>query len=243
MVCTTRGGGVSSGPFASLNLAGHVADDSDRVLENRKRLATRLGRPLEALRFLEQVHGVATVFSGEEAPSSPPVADAQVTDRPGLLLAVLTADCAPVLLADPRSGVIGAAHAGWRGALDGVLESCLHSMTTMGARPYDIRALIGPCIRQSAFQVGGDVHARFLATDTAFGQFFAPETDSDRYRFDLPGLLRLRLLRAGLAEDCLYDVGHCTYTENHLFFSHRHATRNGLPTCGRQLSAIGRLPG
>lgn len=237
----TRRGGVSRGAFAALNCSLSGQDDPDAVAENRARAAGALGQAPAALSGLFQVHGaaVATV----EAPIPPtarPEADALVTRRPGLLLGIVTADCAPVLFLDEQAGVAGAAHAGWRGAVGGVLEATVAAMEALGARRAAIRAAIGPCIGQDAYEVGPDLRDAVLARDAADARFFAPGRREGRFQFDLPGYCAARLAAAGLG--AVSDAAACTLSDESRFFSHRRRTLSGGGPIGHQLSAIA-LPG
>ena len=229
----TREGGVSGGIYASLNGGMGSADAADAVAENRARIAARLG--VETLVSLHQVHSdrVEHVTGPREGP--PPRADAMVTDRPGIGLAVLTADCAPVLLADSEAGVIGAAHAGWKGALGGVLEAVVDAMVARGARREVIVAAVGPAISQRAYEVGPEFVEAFLDEDRAYGRFFAGGRD-DRAMFDLPGFCLHRLRKAGVAEAAW--TGHCTYGDEARFYSYRRACHRGERDYGRLVAAI-----
>lgn len=192
----TRRGGASSGVFHGLNCGQGSSDQSEIVAINRSRVADSLGLPAGQLVTLHQVHSATAVpvtAPFEQAPR----ADALVTATPGIALGVLSADCQPVLLADPQAGVIGAAHAGWRGALDGVLEATLEAMEALGARRDDICAAIGPAISQSAYEVGPEFVEDFMAEDPENARFFA-QGRGDRYLFDLPGFGLYRLRRAGV---------------------------------------------
>ncbi|MBF0460083.1 MAG: peptidoglycan editing factor PgeF [Magnetococcales bacterium] len=239
---TTRRGGVSQGRYASLNLGGHVGDDPGAVACNRARVEAIWAGRIQQVCYLNQVHGTTTVEAGNWSPSTPPDADAQVTRQPGLVLAILTADCAPVLLADGTARVIGAAHAGWRGGLSGVLESCLEAMLRLGAHRERIHALIGPCIRQSAYVVDETFQAAFIthAEKNALDckKFFSKQNNAGRLHFDLPGYLQARLKSCGLSEERIHDAELCTYSKNNDFFSHRHATHRGLAPCGRQIGGL-----
>lgn len=235
-----RQGGVSEGAFASLNVGLRSGDEPARVLENRRRAAAALDAPLANLCVARQVHGARCVRV--EAPwpvEQPPEADALVTRRPGLLLGVTTADCAPVLLADPQAGVVGAAHAGWRGALAGVLEAVVAGMVEAGAEPRRIVAVVGPCIAQESYEVGDEFYIRFLAEDPSSARFFARSRDGG-LRFDLAGYCLARLARAGVEQRAALKRD--TVREAALFFSYRRATRAGGGPFGVQLSAIGLVP-
>jgi NADH dehydrogenase [ubiquinone] 1 alpha subcomplex assembly factor 7 len=232
----TRQGGVSAGVYESLNGGPGSGDDPPAVAENRGRVARRMG--VDHLLSVRQVHGsqVARVTGPWE--DERPSADAMVTDRPGIGLAVLTADCAPVLMADARAGVVGAAHAGWRGALEGVLEATVAAMQELGAERDRIVAAIGPTISQRAYEVGPEFVERFLDEDPENGRFFAggQGPSGDRAMFDLPGfcLSRLRAAEIGAAE----WTGHCTYGDPRRFFSYRRTTHRGGADYGRLVSAI-----
>lgn len=237
----TRRGGVSSGPFASLNcsLSGH--DSRDAVLENRARAVRTLGGMPEGLVGLTQVHGAETVHVTDGwAPGAGPRADAMVTDRPEIALGIVTADCAPVLFADTAAGVVGAAHAGWRGAVAGVLEATIAAMEALGARPEHIATAVGPCIGQASYEVGADLRDAVLARNAGDTRFFAPGQREDRWQFDLAGYCAARLTAAGLRQ--VGAVPADTAADAARFFSHRRRTLNGEGPIGHQISII-RLPG
>ncbi|MCZ7676647.1 MAG: peptidoglycan editing factor PgeF [Roseovarius sp.] len=230
----TRRGGASSGIFAGLNCGLGSSDQAEIVQINRARAAAALGVDAQALVTLHQVHSADVAVIEGPSPGRR-TADAMVTDRPGLALAVLTADCQPVLFADAQASVIGAAHAGWRGALDGVLEATLDAMERLGANRGDIRAAIGPTISQAAYEVGPEFLDEFLAEDGDNQRFFAGG-GAGGYHFDLPayGLHRLRTAGIGHAE----WTRHCTYSDADRFYSYRRATHAGEADYGRLLSAI-----
>jgi YfiH family protein len=237
----TRAGGVSAGRFASLNCSLSGRDDADAVRENRRRAADSLGLPPAALVGLTQVHGIAVATLAEPWPEDArPQADALVTDRPGLLLGIVTGDCAPILFADAEAGVVGAAHAGWRGAVAGVIEATLDAMEALGARRARIAAAIGPCIAQPSYEVGPDLRDAVLSRDAADGRFFADGARADRWLFDLPGYCAARLAAAGVARHAW--IGRDTLAEDAHFFSHRRSTLAGGGPIGHQLSAIA-VPG
>ncbi len=231
----TRQGGVSAGPYASLNCSLSGQDAPEAVRENRALVARHLGAEPSNLVGLTQVHGI--VVAVVEAPwpyGAGPRADAMVTNRPGLALGVITADCAPVLLADVGAGVIGAVHAGWRGAVAGVLEATVDAMVRLGARPPSIAAAVGPCIRQPSYEVGADLHEAVLAHNGADAAFFVEGSRPERWQFDLAGYCRARLDGVGQVDvidaDTLADAGR--------FFSHRRRTLAGGGPIGHQISAV-----
>ncbi len=232
----TRRGGVSAGPFAALNCSLSGRDDPDSVRENRRRAADALGLPGEALAGLVQVHGDGVAVLDQPWPEDArPQADALVTRRAGVALGIVTADCAPVLFADPAAGVIGAAHAGWRGAVGGVLEATVEAMLAIGAHRARILAAIGPCIRQPSYEVAADLRDAVLARDPADARFFAAGLREDRWQFDLAGYSAARLHAAGISVEV---TPHDTLAAAEDFFSHRRNTLAGGGPIGHQLSAI-----
>src|SRR6516225_5872064 len=233
----TRAGGVSSGLYASLNGGVGSRDDAGKVLENRVRMAAALGVEPRRLLTAYQTHSPNVVVA--EAPwttENRPRADAIVTRMRALAIGVTTADCGPVLFADPRAGVIGAAHAGWRGALTGVIEATIAAMERLGAARCQIRAVIGPMIRQSSYEVGPDLVARFGAEDPASHRFFAPATRNGHAMFDLSGYIAMRLKLGGV--DQVEDLGLCTYADPARFFSYRRTTHRAETDYGRHVNAI-----
>jgi len=230
----TRKGGASSGIFAGLNCGPGSSDQSDIVAINRARVAEDMGLEPHALVSLNQIHS-ARVVTLTEAPAERLPADGMVTRTPGIGLAILTADCQPVLFADARAGVIGAAHAGWRGAQSGVLEAVLNAMEALGAERGRISAIIGPTISQPAYEVGPEFVQAFSATDPANHRFFREGT-GDRQHFDLPayGLARLRAAGVGRAA----WLGACTYSDAERFYSFRRTTHAGEADYGRLVSVI-----
>ena len=233
----TRRGGVSQGLYSSLNCGYGSGDSPDNVKENRRRAAAEFALGETDLLTVHQVHSTDVLTVGDTRWTSPgaPKADALVTDRPGVVLGVLSADCAPVLFADPQAGVIGAAHAGWKGALGGVTDTTLAAMEKLGARRERVRAAIGPCIAGASYEVGPEFPAPFLAQDPANERFFRPSTRPGHFMFDLPGYLLQRLVRAGIAATA---TGQDTRAEEADFFSYRRNTLNGVRDYGRGLSAI-----
>jgi len=233
----TREGGDSEGPFASLNCSLSVGDAADRVLANRARALARFDVDGAVLLMVAQRHTAdVVVVDTLWAPGAEPVADGLVTNRPGVALGILGADCAPILLIDPRAKVIGAAHAGWRGALSGVIGNTIAAMVGLGASPSRVIAAIGPCIGQQSYEVGADFSAPFLADDPANAIFFARGRDTDHLQFDLPGYIGRCLGK--LAVDKVVRTPCDTFREDNRFFSHRRAVLAGNPQCGRALSAI-----
>lgn len=221
--CTTRHGGVSQGPWATLNVGMHVGDEPAAVEENRRRLSVGLpGEPC----WLEQVHGTEVVQTGKRGLSHPPKADAAVTVEPGVVLAIMTADCLPVVLADLDGRALGVAHAGWRGLAAGVLESTLAELKVLMPKARGWRAWIGPSISQKNFEVGDEVRQVFMDADPAASAYFVAGATAHKWQADLSGLAVYRLATAGV-----YDVetsGLCSYECDKLFHSYRRS-----PVCGR----------
>lgn len=236
----TRKGGASSGIFAGLNCGTGSSDLAEAVQINRSRVAEAMGAPPQgdtsaALISVHQIHSPDVAVINGPHDGAPPRADAMVTDRPGLILGILTADCQPVLFADAEAGVIGAAHAGWRGTRDGVLEATLEAMERLGATRGRITAVIGPTISQAAYEVGPEFVRAFTDGDPQAEQYFAPGR-GDRALFDLPAyaLARLRMAGIGQAE----WTGHCTYSDPARFYSYRRTTHAGEADYGRLISCI-----
>ncbi len=237
----TRQGGVSEGLYGSLNGGIGSSDDPARVAENRRRMAEALGVEPHALVSVRQVHSpVVAVVDRPFGLDARPEADAMVTATAGIALGIATADCGPVLLADPSVGVIGAAHAGWKGATGGVLEATVEAMEGLGARRDKIVAVLGPTIGADAYEVGADLMTRFTEVDAANGRFFTPNGRPDHALFDLPTYIGARLERAGIAS--FTDLGLCTYSDEGRFFSYRRTTHRGEPDYGRLISAIALTP-
>lgn len=230
-----RQGGVSGGIFASLNVGLGSSDVPDAVRENRSRAVAAVA-PGAALATLHQVHSSTVVaVNGAVPDNARPHADAMVTATPGLALGILTADCAPILLADVEAGVIGAAHSGWKGALADIARATVAAMVELGARRDRIHAAIGPCIARASYEVDPGFYSRFTADDPEHDRFFAPGAP-DRFQFDLEGLVALRLARAGVTRVAALGVD--TYTDATRWFSYRRTTHAGEPDYGRQLSVI-----
>jgi YfiH family protein len=232
----TRNGGVSSGTFATLNCSLSGRDDAGAVARNRALAMEAIGLRPGSLSGLFQVHGVAVArVTAPILLGARPQADAMVTDRPGVTLGIVTADCGPILFADPAAGVVGAAHAGWRGAVSGVLEATIGAMEALGAARGNIAAVVGPCIRQSSYEVGPDMRDAALAQSAGSARFFAPGQRPDRWQFDLAGYCAARLAAAGARVSV---VAADTLAEEGRFFSYRRNTLSGGGPIGHQLSAI-----
>jgi YfiH family protein len=231
-----RQDGVSQGIYASLNCGPGSGDERAKVIENRRRVMAFLGTDTRLV-TLYQIHSpnTVTVTAPWEIGESPQ-ADAMVTNLPGLALGILTADCAPVLLADADAGVIGAAHAGWKGALDGVVASAVTAMEKLGAVRARIAAAIGPCISQASYEVDSIFRARFVETDSANARFFVPNDRAGHFRFDLEDYVATRLGDAGVAN--IDKLSACTYARSADFFSFRRATHKKEKDYGREVSAI-----
>jgi polyphenol oxidase len=231
-----RRGGVSEGIFAGLNVGTGSSDDRETIAENRRRAIEAVLQGA-GLTTVHQVHSADAVYVAEPwEQEARPRADAMVTDRPGLLLGILTADCAPVFLADAEAGVIGAAHAGWRGALAGITDSAIDEMERLGANRGRIAAAIGPCIALPSYEVNEAFRDRFLQADPANDRYFSTAA-AGTLHFDLPAYVRHRLVAAGIDE--VETVHLDTYGNPDRFFSYRRATHQGEPSYGRQISLIG----
>jgi YfiH family protein len=238
----TREGGVSTGIYASLNAGLGSDDDQTAVIENRRRIAAHLattfeGKPLPDIATNYQVHSAtARVIERPDPAGALPKADALVTATPGLAIGALTADCTPILFADAEARVIGAAHAGWRGAVSGVLEATINAMESLGANRSTTNAAIGPTISQVAYEVGPEFEAQFLTESPENAKFFTIPPGRNRAHFDLPGFCRARLMALDLAG--VDDIGLCTYANESLFFSYRRKIHKDEADYGRQISAI-----
>jgi YfiH family protein len=233
----TRSGGVSQGIYASLNGGQGSRDDPASVAENRRRMAAALQVADGALVTAWQIHSATAIVAAKPwTRADAPRADAVVCATPGLAMGVTVADCAPVLLADPHARVVAAVHAGWRGALDGVIEAAVAKMVALGAEPARTAAAIGPLIRQPSYEVGPEFVARFRAGDHSYARFFAPAARDGHAFFDLPGFLAARLRRTGVGT--IDDLGLDTYADEDRFFSYRRATHRGEADYGRLIAAI-----
>jgi hypothetical protein len=231
-----RAGGVSEGPlYRGLNVGLGSNDDPDHIRENRARVARWFGADSDHLSSLYQIHSADVVIADINNPGERPKADGQVISTPGVVLGILTADCGPVLFADAEAGVIGAAHAGWKGAFDGVLENTIEAMIGLGARRERIAASLGPSISQRSYEVGPEFVDRFIARNPDWARFFVPSAKPGHSMFDLPALTVSRLRAAGVKAENL-DI--CTYADEENFYSFRRTTHRQEPDYGRQISAI-----
>jgi YfiH family protein len=228
-------GGVSEGIYTSLNAGPGSRDDQSAVAENRERIAGAFGVSADKLVSLHQVHSARAVFVDAPFPGARPEADALVTKTPGLVLSALSADCGPVLFADPQARVIASAHAGWRGAIGGVFEATVATMVEAGAQQSRIVAALGPCIHQASYEVGPEFESEFVARDPTYKRFFVPGA-GDRLMFDLPGFIAARLDALNLAS---VEILPCdTYSGVETLFSHRRGVHKGAPDYGRNCAAI-----
>jgi YfiH family protein len=231
----TRVGGVSGGIYQGLNIGTGSSDDQTLVRENRRRVAAWMGVPVDHLLTAHQVHSPDVVIAREPFPGDRPKADAIVTDRPGIAVGASTADCGPVLFADAAARIIGAAHAGWKGAFTGVLENTILAMEGLGARRERIVAVLGPSIGPENYEVGPEFVARFVEADAENTRYFLPSANTGHAMFNLNLYTVDRLNQAGVRAE---GLGRCTYTEQDLFFSYRRTTHRKEPDYGRQVSAI-----
>ncbi len=233
----TRGGGVSGGVYATLNGGVGSNDAPDKVAENRARMAAALGVAPDHFLTAYQIHSPSVVVADKPwAQENRPRGDAIVTRTPGLAIGVSTADCGPLLLADADARVIGAAHAGWRGALTGVVEATIAAMEKLGADRARLVAALGPAISQPNYEVGPEFVSRFLAADADNTRFFAPSERAGHAMFDLAGYITDRVQRAGVAK--FENLALCTFAEPERFFSYRRTTKLGEPDYGRHINAI-----
>ena len=232
----TRNGGVSDGIYASLNAGLGSSDDGDNVRENRRRMAEALGVAENALISCFQIHSPDVVVAEKPHEGGDrPRADAVVTKVPGIACGVATADCGPVLFADEAAGVVGAAHAGWKGAISGVIEATIAAMEKLGADRSRIRTAIGPLIRQPSYEVAQGFVDQFRAADEGYGRFFAPGKPGHA-QFDLPGFIAHRLGAAGIVH--IDDLGLDTYADEARFYSYRRTTHRREPDYGRHIAGI-----
>lgn len=231
----SRSGGVSRGIYRGLNVGRGSKDDPGSVEENRRRVAAYFGAGPDRLASLHQVHSADVVTVSAPHVGARPQADGIVTSTPGLIVCVLTADCGPVLFADANAGVVAAAHAGWKGALTGILEETIAAMEAAGARRSNIAAVLGPTISQENYEVGPEFLDRFVEADADNTRWFRPSVQSGHAMFDLDGYIVDRLQRAGVAA---HSLKICTYADEERFFSYRRTTHRGEADYGRQISAI-----
>ncbi len=232
----TRLGGVSTGLYEGLNAGVGSGDDPAAVAENRRRVAQAMGGALDDLCGCYQVHSAIAHVTDRGWVGERPQGDAVVTSTPGPICTTLTADCAPVLLADAEAGVVAAAHAGWKGALGGIVAATVEAMQGLGAEPGRMVAVVGPCIAQASYEVGADYQARFEAEAPGSARFFAAGASGDKRLFDLPGFVLWRLEQAGVGEAAW--TGHDTRADAGRFYSNRRAYLAGEPDFGRLISAI-----
>jgi len=232
----TRRGGVSEGIYESLNVGLGSRDDIARVRENRRRAAAVLGAEPSRLVTAYQVHSARAVTVEAPFASEPPEADALVTGAPGLMLGALAADCAPILIADGEAGVVAAVHAGWKGALGGVVAAAVEAMVARGAARGRLVAAVGPCIAKASYEVGPEFAARFMAASPGFQRFFTAGARPEKRQFDLPGFVLDQLAAAGVTQ--AEWIGADTRAQAADFFSHRRMTQRGESDYGRGLSAI-----
>ena len=230
----TRRGGVSEGLYESLNAGQGSRDRPDAVAENRRRCAAHFGQDTVVTAY--QVHSASALVADGDWPAGPPQADGVVSATSGVVCGALAADCAPVLFVDPEARIVAACHAGWRGALSGIVEATIARMETLGAQRGRLTAAIGPCIGPASYEVGVEFLERFVQADTSNGRFFSPGAGPDKRQFDLPGLVLARLTAAGVF--AAEWVGRDTCAEEADFFSNRRAFKRGEPDYGRLLSAI-----
>lgn len=231
----TRKGGVSAGIYAGLNTGTGSQDMPEHVAENRLRVATWMGVEADHLLSLHQVHSPDAIIVDRPYGLPRPIADGIVTATPGLAICASSADCGPILFADPEAQVIGAAHAGWKGALTGVMESTIAAMETLGAHRENIVAALGPSITQANYEVGQEFVDRFCADDSANSAYFVSSSRAGHSMFDLNTYTVDRLRRAGVTAEALYR---CTYAEEDLFYSYRRSTHRQEPDYGRHVASI-----
>jgi len=232
----TREGGVSSGLYESLNLGHGSNDDPASVSENRRRAAASFDLAPDRLCICNQIHSAQVVITDKGFVGDRPAADGVISDRAGVLCGVLTADCAPVLIADADRRVVAAAHAGWRGALSGIVEATVEAMIRLGARRDALVAAIGPCIGPQSYEVGPEFLAQFTDRRPESVRFFAPGAAAGKSQFDLPGFVLWRLAAAGVEQS--EWLGEDTFARKDLYFSNRRAVRESQSDYGRLLSAI-----
>lgn len=231
----TRVGGVSGGIYRGLNIGTGSSDHQAHVLENRRRVAEWMGVAASHLLTAHQIHSPDVVIAREPFAGDRPKADAIVTDRPGIAIGASTADCGPVLFADAAARIVGAAHAGWKGAFTGILENTVAAMEGLGARRENIVAVLGPSIGPKNYEVGPEFVSRFIEADAGNHRYFTPSEKPGHAMFDLNLYTVDRLKKAGVQAE---GLGRCTYAEEELFYSYRRGTHRGEPDYGRQVSVI-----
>ncbi|WP_419906064.1 peptidoglycan editing factor PgeF [Hoeflea sp.] len=236
----TRRGGVSKGIYEGLNVGLGSHDERAHVVENRTRVCGWFPLPTERLATPHQIHSSDVIIIDQNYDGARPKGDAMVTGTPGILVGVLTADCGPVLMADPQAGVVAAAHAGWRGAIDGILENTIDVMEQCGARRDRITACVGPSISGPNYEVGPEFVDRFVRDNAENGAYFTPSANESRSNFDLQSFILDRLAGAGITAQ---QSGQCTYADESMFYSYRRTTHRGESDYGRQISAIGIVDG
>ena len=235
MVFFSRQGGVSSGLYSSLNCGLGSDDNTSNVMENRKRIALNLGVEETHLAGCYQIHSPTVVKIEGPVTDERPKADGMATNQIGVALGILTADCGPILFADPSRKIIGACHAGWKGALSGVAENTITAMEELGAERSAIIAVLGPCISQKNYEVGAEFKQQFCEQNQSFEKFFGIGKDANHFQFDMQNFILEKLQNAGVQAAM---TGHCTYADENQFFSYRRTTHRGEPDYGRQISAI-----
>lgn len=236
----TRQGGISGGIYTSLNIGLGSDDERSSVLENRGRVADQLGIGADRLVSPYQIHSADVItVSAPFAQDADRKADALVTATPGLAIGIATADCGPLLFADTKAGVIGAAHSGWKGAVTGILQNTVAAMEALGATRTNITAVLGPTISQSAYEVGPEFKERFLQEHPDNTRYFKPSERAEHFMFDLPAFITDKLQALGLG--AVADLALCTYADEDRFFSYRRTTHRKEPDYGRQISAIALL--
>lgn len=233
----TRAGGVSTGIYEGLNAGVGSKDDPTAVAENRRRVAAHFGTEPGHLNGCYQIHSAVARVAEGPWNGDRPEGDAVVSAEPGLLCSVLTADCVPILMADPETRIVAAVHAGWKGALGGVVHSAVSAMQALGAEPRRILAVVGPCIASASYEVGVDFEDRFIHHDPGSDRFFHPGETDDKRQFDLPGFVLWRLQQAGVGQAVW--TGHDTCADADRFFSNRRAFQHNEPDFGRLISVIG----
>ena len=231
----TRQGGASKGIYKGLNCGLGSSDDAKLVMSNRSLVAQNMGTNIKNVVSVHQIHSIEAIVCQKKFKIAPK-ADALVTNTPGLLLSVLTADCQPIIFADQKNNVVGIAHAGWRGALNGILPSTINKMEFLGAEREQISAVIGPCISKTAYEVGSEFFENFIDADEKNKSFFSFNSDTNKYHFDLPSF-SLNILKDAKISSVEW-TGHCTYSDPQNFFSYRRSCHKQEPDYGRLMSAI-----